>query len=67
MRRYEQAVIRRAVKRVQGVIRRRRLIITADRGFADVALVEVLSELGVEFIGLGPDSPRLCSVNRYSD
>jgi hypothetical protein len=28
----------------------RRVIVTADRGFADVALVEVLSELGVEFL-----------------
>ena len=50
MKRYEQAVIRRAVTRVQRVIGRRRLIVTADRGFADVALVEVLTELGVEFI-----------------
>ena len=50
MRRYETAVIRRAITRVQGAIGRRRLIVTADRGFADVALVEVLTELGVEFI-----------------
>ncbi len=50
MRRYEKAVMRRALTRVQQVIGRRRLIVTADRGFADVALVEVLSELGVEFI-----------------
>lgn len=50
MRRYETAVIRRAITRVQGAIRQRRLLVTADRGFADVALVEVLTELGVEFI-----------------
>ena len=50
MRRYEQAVIRRAVRRVQEVIGHRRLIGTADRGFADVALVDVLTALGVEFI-----------------
>jgi hypothetical protein len=50
MRRYEQAVIRRAITRVQREIGRRRLLVTADRGFADVALVEVLTELGVEFI-----------------
>jgi hypothetical protein len=50
MQRYELAVIRRAVTRVQRRIGRRRLIVTADRGFADVALMEVLSVLGVEFI-----------------
>jgi Transposase DDE domain len=50
MRRYEMAVIRRVITQVQREIGRRRLIITADRGFADVALVDVLTELGVEFI-----------------
>ena len=50
MRRYETAVLQRAIRRVQQVIGPRRLIVTADRGFADVALVEVLTELGVEFI-----------------
>jgi hypothetical protein len=50
MRRYEMAVIRRAVTRVQRASGRRRVILTADRGFADVALVDVLTELGVEFI-----------------
>jgi hypothetical protein len=50
MRRYEMAVIRRVITRVQRAIGRRRLIVTADRGFADVALVDVLTALGVEFI-----------------
>jgi DDE family transposase len=50
MRRYEMAVIRRAITRTQAAIGRRRVIVTADRGFADVALVEVLTALGVEFI-----------------
>lgn len=50
MRRYEIAMIRRAVTRVQRAIGRRRVRLTADRGFADGALVEVLEELGVEFI-----------------
>jgi len=43
-------VIRRAVRRVQAALGRRRLLVTADRGFADVALVDVLTELGVECI-----------------
>ena len=50
MRRYETAVLRRALTRGQREIGSRRLIVTADRGFADVALVDVLTELGVEFI-----------------
>jgi Transposase DDE domain len=50
MRRYEMAVIHRVITRVQRAVGRRRVIVTADRGFADVALVEVLTALGVEFI-----------------
>lgn len=50
MRRYEIAVIRRAVTRVQRTIGLRRVLLTADRGFADVALVDVLTELRVPFI-----------------
>ena len=50
MRRYETAVIRRAITRVQRVTGQRRVIVTADRGFADVALVDVLTALSVEFI-----------------
>src|SRR5919197_4095185 len=40
MRRYEMAVIRRGLTPGQGAIGRRRVLVTADRGFADVALVE---------------------------
>jgi hypothetical protein len=50
MKRSEKAVIRRALTRVQREIGPRRLLVTADRGFADVALVEVLTEVGVEFV-----------------
>ena len=38
MKRYELAVIRRAVGRVAQAVGKRRVIVTADRGFADVAL-----------------------------
>ncbi len=65
MRRYEQAVIRRAVRRVQAVIRQRRLIVTADRGFADVALVEVLSELGVEFLIRVKGNTKVCFEGQW--
>jgi hypothetical protein len=65
MRRYEQAVIRRAVRRVQGGSGRRRLIVTADRGFADVALVDVLTELGVEFIIRVKGSTKVCVQGQW--
>jgi hypothetical protein len=65
MRRYEQAVIRRAVRRVQGASGRRRLIVTADRGFADVALVDVLTELGVAFIIRVKGSTKVCFQGQW--
>jgi hypothetical protein len=50
MKRYELAVIRRAVGRVVQAVGKRRVIVTADRGFADVALFRLLNELGTTFI-----------------
>ena len=50
LRRSEMAVIRQVVRRVRRVIGQRRLRVTADRGFADGALVDVLTEVGGEFI-----------------
>ena len=60
MRRYEMAVIRRAVTRVRQALGDRRLLVTADRGFADVVLVEVLTALGVEFIIRVKGSTKVC-------
>jgi hypothetical protein len=50
MQRYELAVIRRAVGRVAQAVGKRRVMVTADRGFADVALFTLLNQLGVTFI-----------------
>jgi hypothetical protein len=50
MKRYELAVIRRAVTRVIRKVGCRRVRVTADRGFADVALFSLLTELGVAFV-----------------
>jgi hypothetical protein len=50
MKRYEASVICRAITRVTQRVGKRRVIVTADRGFADVALFKLLSELGVRFI-----------------
>jgi hypothetical protein len=59
-RRSERTGIRRVIPRVQPELGRRRVLVTADRGFADVALVEVLAELGVEFIIRGKGSTKIC-------
>jgi Transposase DDE domain len=50
MKRYELAVIRRAVTRVIRKVGCRRVRVTADRGFADVALFSLLTELRVAFV-----------------
>lgn len=65
MRRYETAVIRRVITRLQHAIGRRRLIVTADRGFADVALVEVLTALGVEFIIRVKGNTKVCFQGQW--
>lgn len=50
MKRYEAAIIKRCVNGIQAVIGKRRLILTADRGFADVDLCDVLERLGVTYV-----------------
>jgi hypothetical protein len=65
MRRYELAVIRRALTRVQRRLGRRRLLLSADRGFADVALTEVLTALGVEFIIRVKGRTKVCLQGQW--
>lgn len=60
MQRYEHAVIKRVVKRLRQVVGRKRLRITADRGFADVELFELLDELDVTFFIRVKGSVKIC-------
>src|ERR671931_600446 len=60
MKRYELAVIRRAVTRVMRKGGRRRVRVTADRGFADVALFTALSDLRVAFVIRVKKSTKIC-------
>ena len=60
MKRYERAVIRRAVTRVIRKVGRRRVRVTADRGFADVALFTLLTDLGVAFVIRVKKSTKIC-------
>ena len=64
-RRYETAVIRRAITRVQREIGQRRLMVTADRGFAAVTLVDVLTALGVEFILRVKGTTKVCVQGQW--
>ena len=50
MRRYEYAVIKRVIGCLQKQVGRRRLRVTADRGFADVDLAQMLEDLHVTYI-----------------
>ena len=60
MQRYELAVIRRALTRVIRKIGPRRIRVTADRGFADVALFNLLTELRVAFVIRVKKSTKVC-------
>jgi hypothetical protein len=60
MRRYELAVMRRAVTRVIRTVGRRRRRVTADRGFAEVALFTFLAELKVAFVIRVKQSTKVC-------
>jgi hypothetical protein len=60
MKRYELAVIRRAVTRVIRQVGRRRVRVTADRGVADVALCTVLTDWRVAFGSRVKKSPKRC-------
>ena len=60
MQRYELAVIRRALTRVIRKVGARRVRVTADRGFADVALFALLTELRVAFVIRVKKSTKVC-------
>ncbi len=50
MKRYEQAIIKRVLTRVLKRVKRGRLIVTADRGFADVELCDLLDRFKIAYI-----------------
>jgi Transposase DDE domain len=60
MKRYELAVMRRAVTRVIRKVGRRRVRVTADRGFADVALCTLLTDWKVAFVIRVKKSTKIC-------
>jgi hypothetical protein len=60
MQRYELAVIRRALTRVIRKLGPQRVRVTADRGFADVALFTLLSDLRGAFVIRVKKSTKVC-------
>ena len=58
--RYELAVVRRAVTRVIRKVGRRRVRVTADRGCADVALFTLLTDVRVAFVIRVKKSTKIC-------
>ena len=50
MKRYELAIIKRAFQLITKVVARRRLIVTADRGFADQGLIQTLQSLRFRYV-----------------
>lgn len=58
--RYERAVIKRVINRLRQVVGRKRLRISADRGFADVELFKLLEELDVTFFIRVKGSVKVC-------
>jgi hypothetical protein len=65
LKRYELAVIRRAVTRVIRKAGRRRVRVTAERGCADVALFTWLTEWGVAFVIRVKKSTKICSAGGW--
>jgi hypothetical protein len=60
MQRYELAVMRRAVTRVIRKVGLQRVRVTADRGFADVALFTLLTDVRVVFVMRAKKSSKIC-------
>lgn len=50
MQRYELSVIKRVLTRLGQVVELKRVLLTADRGFADVALIDLLQTWPIAFI-----------------
>jgi hypothetical protein len=57
---YEVAVVKRAFKLIFESVPPRRVRLTADRGFADTALFELLDSLGVRFVIRVKSSTKVC-------
>ena len=60
MRRYEMAVIKRVLTLMLKQVSKRRIFVTADRGFADVDLFDLLEKFKVRYIVRVKGSTNIC-------
>ncbi len=60
MKRYELSVVCRVLSRLLQVVDKRRVIVTADRGFADVPLFELLESFEVKYVIRVKASTKVC-------
>lgn len=65
MHRYERAVIKRAFALIFRYVGRRRVWLTADRGFADEPLFALLQQLGVRFVIRAKGCVKVCWQRRW--
>lgn len=65
MHRYERAVIKRAFELIFQYVSRRRIRLTADRGFADEQLFALLQQLRVPFVIRVKGSVKVCRYRRW--
>jgi hypothetical protein len=63
--RYERAVIKRAFKLIFQYVQRRRIRLTADRGFADEPLFALLQQLQVRFVIRVKAGVKVCRHRRW--
>lgn len=62
---YEQAVIKRAFKLIFQYVNRGRIRLTADRGFADQELFDLLEQLKVKFVIRVQGNVKVCRRRRW--
>lgn len=65
MHRYERAVIKRAFKLIFQYVGRKRIRLTADRGFADEPLFALLQQLGIRFVIRVKSCVKVCQYGHW--
>jgi hypothetical protein len=65
MKRYERAVLKRAFTLIFQYVERSRIRLTADRGFPDDELFELLEDYGIHFVIRVKSNVKVCFKNRW--
>lgn len=65
MRLYEVAMFKRVLTRIEPHVRLSRLRVTADRGFADVELMDLLDRYGIFYVLRARTSTKVCVQHKW--